>query len=103
MIEMILENMGYQSKQIVRDAYYKKTLIGKSIRDDGSTKMLGIIFANRVYDIGWLERVGGYNEKIMDIFRYGNDNFSTMYAQYKEKALSDIENINDTISSSEMK
>lgn len=100
MIGTILENMGYQSKEIVRDAFYNKTLVGKTIRDDESAEMLDIIFANRVYDIGWLEQVGGYNERIMDIFRYGKDNFSSMFAQYKEKALSDIEKINETISAS---
>ena len=98
MIGTVLENLGYQSKEIVRDAYYTRTLVGKATRDDESAEMLDIIFSNRVYDIGWLEEVGGYNEKIMDIFRTGKSDFSSMYAKFETKAQDQIAKLNDEIS-----
>lgn len=98
MIGTVLENLGYQSKEIVRDAYYTRTLVGKATRDDESAEMLDIIFSNRVYDIGWLEEVGGYNEEIMNIFRTGKSDFSSMYAKFETKAQDQIAKLNDEIS-----
>ena len=52
-------------------------------------------FSTRVYDAGWYLAVGGYNEQIMNIFRKPGTDFSSMYAKYEKKAISQIEKINE--------
>ena len=48
----IVEVMACLSHQLVRSAYYDKTLIGKGIRDDESEEMLDIIYKGILYDSG---------------------------------------------------
>lgn len=95
MIGTVLDMLGYASQEIVRPAYYDKVLVGKYIRDDESRDTLDILFSTRVYDAGWYLAVGGYNERIMDIFRKPGTDFSSMYAKYETKAISQIEKINE--------
>lgn len=95
MIGTVLDMLGYASQEIVRPAYYDKVLVGKYIRDDESRDTLDILFSTRVYDAGWYLAVGGYNERIMDIFRKPGTDFSSMYAKYEAKAISQIEKINE--------
>lgn len=92
----IIEMLGYESQKLVRPAYYDKVLIGKYIRDDESRDMLDIIFSTRVYDVGWYLAVGGYNEEIMNIFRYNKTDFSSMYAKHETKAIKQVEKINES-------
>ena len=76
--------------------YYEKTLVGKSTRDQESEGMLDIIFANRVYDMGWYFQVGSYNEQVMNLLRNYNNNFASMYKSMEKVANKVIDKANET-------
>lgn len=76
-------------------AYYDKTLVGKSSRDTESEAMLDIIFANRVYDMGWYFEIGNYNESVMNLLRNYNNNFTSMYTTAQKMANKVLERTNN--------
>ncbi|MBQ8509891.1 MAG: hypothetical protein IJ493_08305 [Clostridia bacterium] len=54
MLCMILEDMAYYSMDLIRPAYYEKTLTGKIALDDDSVEMLEIITQSTVYEPAFL-------------------------------------------------
>jgi hypothetical protein len=56
--------------------------------------MLDLIFANRVFDIGFYYQVGGYNEGIMNLWRGKKTDFMSMYTKAEGRALTQIDKIN---------
>ena len=98
---IILESMAAESLNFVTPAYYEKTLVGKYVRDDESSEMLDIILSSRVYDLGWFYQVGGYNERIMDLWRQYKTDFVSMFEKYKAKSEKDLTKINDSFAALE--
>ncbi|MCQ2433181.1 MAG: hypothetical protein MJ175_11315, partial [Clostridia bacterium] len=92
----VLESMAAESYNKVTPAYYEKTLVGKYVRDDESADMLDIILATRVYDLGWFYQIGGYNERIMDLWRKYSKDFTSMYEKNLAKAEKNITKINES-------
>ncbi len=56
---VIIEALSAESMYTLKPAYYEKTLKYKSSRDYESTEMLDIIFATRIYDLGYMFNWGG--------------------------------------------
>ena len=92
---IILQDMACESMYTVTPAYYDVQLEGKMIRDEESSDMLDIILSTRLYDIGATYQIGGYNEKLMDMFRFNKTDFASMYSKYEAKAQQDIDQVND--------
>ena len=76
-------------------AYYEKTLVGKMSRDEESEAMLDIIFANRVFDMGWYYAVGGYNESVMNLLRNYKNDFTSMFTSAQKMANKVLQKTND--------
>ena len=76
-------------------AYYEKTLVGKVSRDSDSEAMLDIIFANRVYDMGWYFAIGGYNESVMNLLRNYRNEFTSMFTSAQKMANKVLQKTND--------
>ena len=55
----IIEALSAEGYYTLKPAYYETVLKGKSVRDDESSEMLDIIFANRVYDLEYMYDWGG--------------------------------------------
>lgn len=55
----IIEALSAEGYYNIKDAYYDNVLKAKGARDDESSEMLDIIFANRIYDIGYMYDWGG--------------------------------------------
>lgn len=91
---IILESLAYESKKTITPAYYEKTMTGKYFRDEESADMLDILLSTRVFDVGLYYQVGGYNERLMDLLRNYNTDFTSMFAKYEMIALDDIAKIN---------
>ena len=91
----ILESMAAESMQTLRPAYYDIALKGKLVRDEESEEMLDLIFDSKIYDIGWIYEIGGYNEEIMNLCRNRKTDFVSMYEKYLPKAEKDIAKLND--------
>ncbi len=90
----ISEALAYYG-QDVTTAYYDRTLIGKTIRDDESIETLDIIFANRMFDVGQIYRLGDLNTMLMDLIRNKNaSGFASGYAAYKDAAQQAADKLN---------
>ena len=68
MTGIILQDIACESMYTVTPAYYDVQLEGKIIRDDESADMLEIILSTRLYDVGATYQIGGYNEKLIQMF-----------------------------------
>lgn len=51
---VIIEALSAASVDTLKPAYYDKALKGKGSRDEESSKMLDIIFATRIFDLGYM-------------------------------------------------
>ena len=91
---IIMEALCAESKYTLREAYYDTSLTTKFLRyDDGSSEMLDIIFANRIYDIGYINNWGELHRDFVDMFKVGSKDFTSMYAKNESKAIKAIDDI----------
>ncbi|MCL2518571.1 MAG: hypothetical protein FWF15_08420, partial [Oscillospiraceae bacterium] len=86
---IILEALSAESLYTLRPAYYDMTLKDKFSRDNESSTMLDILFANRIIDIGSSYNFGG----ILELVRSGRDNFMSGYEALVSKANLEIEKV----------
>lgn len=63
----ILECMARVGQLTITPAYYDKTLMGKSIRDQESQPMVELIFSTRNYDIGNIYNIGKVAEAMFNM------------------------------------
>ncbi len=90
---ILVTALSAESDSII-DAFYEKNLKGKSVRDDESMETLDIIFANRIFDLGFYYNVGGYRWTMFTMFRDGVPNFASTYAASEDTAKQKITEIN---------
>ena len=76
---LILELMGYKSKEVLTPAFYDTTLKGKYFRDEESGEMLDIIFSSRVYDIGYYSNWGDLHTTLEGMSRSDSDGFASVF------------------------
>ncbi len=79
---IFLEAMAYEGYKNVKTAYYDTLLNGIIARDEESSVMLDIIFANRRYDIGAICTFGGLQDIVYMPMTYDRD-----IASYVEKRM----------------
>ena len=91
----ILEALAAESMYTLLPAYYDIALKGKYVRDEESEEMLDLIFGSKVFDLGWIYQIGGYNEEIMNQLRNNKKDFASMYDKRESKAFKDIDKINN--------
>ena len=92
---IVTECLANEGLYGLTEAYYEKTLVGKTTRDAESAAMLDIIFANRVYDMGWYFAIGGYNESVMNELRNYRNDFASMYKKAEKVANKTLEKTNN--------
>ena len=95
---VILEALAAESRYTLRPAYYDRSLIGQHVRDDESEEMLDIIFATRIYDLGWYYQIGGYDMGMINIMRERRGDFASTFERSLGRAERDIQRINDLFS-----
>ncbi|MCL1794118.1 MAG: extracellular solute-binding protein [Oscillospiraceae bacterium] len=88
---LFLEAFNCKSKYALQPAYYDIALNGKYVRDEESSEMLDIIFANRVYDIGLIGDFGGMRGLIDTMVDKDDRNFISQIEKSKPKVEKDIE------------
>ena len=64
-----LEAMAYYSVDTLTTAYYDNALKSRYIRDEESGEMLDILFATRVYDLGFIFNFGGSGDIISNMYK----------------------------------
>lgn len=90
----VLDALAYYGAEIVTPAYYEKTIVGQSTRDEESIEMLDIILSTISYDFGYYYQLGTYNSQLIYMVREYDRGFFTRYEAYKSEALSQLSEIN---------
>ena len=67
-VGVTLEAMAYYSTTTLTPAYYDNALKTRYVRDEESGEMLDIIFATRVYDLGFIFNWGGAGSMVSNMF-----------------------------------
>ena len=95
---IILEALSYEGWRTVIPTYYDVVLSSKYSRDEESAKMLDIICAGRVFDIGYY-----FYDNSNDLNSIGwfmahdkTHNFASLYAKYEKTVLKQYEKVNKT-------
>lgn len=88
----IIEDIAYESRRIVRPAYYDVTIEGKFARDIESVEMIDIILDNRVYDLGMIYDWGGIGSLLSVMTLEKQNTFTSRYASVIENAKIDLAN-----------
>ncbi|MBQ5809602.1 MAG: hypothetical protein IIW21_07590 [Clostridia bacterium] len=92
---IILETIGYYSQQYVRPAYYDKMLYGSIVRDEESRPMLDLIYANRVFDIGYYYQPANINKNLLYVFRADSSAWASKYNSLERVANVNLKKWND--------
>jgi hypothetical protein len=85
-VGIVLESMAYYSVDTLTAAYYDNALKTRYVRDEESGDMLDIIFATRVYDLGFIFDWGGAGNLIYNMYMKKNSDFTSSFAAIEEKA-----------------
>ncbi len=83
---LIIEALGALNKTKVTPEYYDRTLKLQATRDDESGRMLDIIFASRVFDLGYIYGWGGVGSAIFNT----DPNYASRFEAVADKAESDM-------------
>lgn len=90
----IIETIAYFSTKYITDAYYEKTLVGQTIRDDESLPMLKLLRETRVYDLGYYYQPANINKNLIYNFRAFDPNWMSKYEKLKTAAETNLATIN---------
>lgn len=90
----ILEAIAYFSSKYITEAYYEKTLVGQTVRDDESLPVLKLLRETRIYDLGYYYQPADINKNLIYNFRDFNPNWASTYESLKIKAQKELDNIN---------
>ena len=90
---VILDSMGFISQRDVQPLVASVTLKGKAARDEGSHKMIDIIYEDIYLDLNCCYDLGGSFTLLRDITMGKAENFSSKWESKKTKATSDFEKL----------
>ena len=91
----ILDALAYYGGEIVTPAYYEKTIVGQSARDEESVEMLDIILSSMTFDFGYYYQLGTYNSQLIYMVREYDRSFTTRYESYRDAAEAQLAEINE--------
>ena len=81
-----LEAMAYYSTSTLTPAYYDNALKTRYVRDEESGEMLDIIFATRVYDLGFIFDWGGAGSLVTSIYNAKSTEYVSKWQAIQQKA-----------------
>ncbi|MCL2813260.1 MAG: extracellular solute-binding protein [Oscillospiraceae bacterium] len=87
----ILEAICAESKYTTMPAYYDVTLKTKMARDEDSSDMLDIIFANRVWDIGEISNFGDFGWQLIAMSMKNDSNIASLFEKRQGAMQKDID------------
>lgn len=91
-----LEAMAYYSVDTLTAAYYDNALKTRYVRDEESGDMLDIIFATRVYDLGFISDWGGAGSLVSNIYTAKSTEYVSKWEAIQQKAQSALEEAVET-------
>ena len=84
-IGYVLDSLGFYSKQMVTPEFIDTTVRTKTLRDEDSAEMLGIILDNIVYDIAFVYDWGELRSMVNMMGYMNGNNFASRWAKAEEK------------------
>ncbi len=93
----VLEAMGYYSQQYVTKGFIDTTVLGKSVRDEDSAKMVELILDSQYYDIACLFDWGGIAPKLRTMFNDKDTNLASNYAAIESQIEAAMEKTMDEL------
>lgn len=84
-IGYVLDSLGFYSKQMVTPEFIDTTVRKKTLRDEDSAEMLGIILDNIVYDIAFVYDWGELRSMVNMMGYMNGKNFASRWAKAEEK------------------
>ncbi len=95
----IIEAMAALSLKMIRPAYYELTLMGKVKRDDESERMLDLIFAGQIYDMG-ITFISDLNRiPLRTMIRAGNTNIQSWWKSNQKPIETNFKELFDYVQS----
>ena len=94
---LILESLAAESVSTVSVAFYDVCLNGKSVRDEESSAMLDIIFANKHFDIGLICSIGSIKETLTGLEKKGSADVASKFASNMSKAEKALAKVTDAL------
>ena len=88
---IITEALCAESQYTLLPAYYDISLKTKFARDDESSEMLDLIFANRLYDIGHIYDWGSITSFFYDTFHKGTNTIASFWEKNEAKITKALE------------
>ena len=93
----VLEALAYHSVDTLTVAYYDNALKTRYVRDEESGAMLDIIFATRVYDLGFMMDVGGLSSLVGTLYSKKSTDFASAYAKAEPKAIAALDTLKESL------
>ena len=81
-----LEALAYYSTSTLTPAYYDNALKTRYVRDEESGEMMDIIFATRVYDLGFIYDWGGAGSWVSNVYEGKSVEYVSKWEAIKQKA-----------------
>ncbi len=82
----VLEAMAFGSVSTLTPAYYDNALKTRYVRDEESGDMLDIIFATRVYDLGFISDWGGAGSLVTNLYNGKSADLASGWARIQKVA-----------------
>ncbi|MGN1129587.1 MAG: hypothetical protein ACI4T6_11625 [Candidatus Flemingiibacterium sp.] len=92
-VGLIMEALAIESVSTVSAAFYDVCLDGKVVRDDESKAMLDIIFANKIFDIGYFNNIGSFRSMLANLEKSGSTDVASAYASSLVSAKTELDKI----------
>lgn len=89
---ILLEALAAESKYTLQEAYYDVALKTKFTRDDESSEMLDLIFANRVFELGDLINPAGIRDLVLTAAANKSSSIASLYAKMEKPANKELSN-----------
>lgn len=83
------------ASDIVVEGFYEHNLRGKAVRDNESYETLDLVFANKVFDLGYYYNIGGFRGGMSIRFKGNRSDYASLYSENEIKAKTRIQEIND--------
>ncbi|MBE6550948.1 MAG: hypothetical protein E7665_02305 [Ruminococcaceae bacterium] len=71
-ISVMLEELAYYGRKLIKPAYYESYVNARLTNDETTSKMFDIIFATKMYDIGYMFNWGGMQAAVAKSIETGN-------------------------------
>lgn len=91
-----LEALAYYSMDTLTTAYYDNALKTRYVRDEESGDMLDIIFATRVYDLGFISDWGGAGSLVSTIYNAKSTEYVSKWEAIQQKAETALSEVLET-------